>query len=104
PGLTVVPSPGEFDLTIVSSGEPWKVATSGELTAWLLAASRPEFTTGFGAPGGTVTVKVSGGVTMVLFDVAAANVTGALLPVPLASLAKVRVPGFAPAATVQVHL
>src|SRR5690242_160224 len=50
PGLTVAPSPGVFDLTIVSVGLPTKVETSGELTVCPPAAISARFTTGFGAP------------------------------------------------------
>ena len=74
PGWSVVPEPGEFDLTIVRIGGPMNVWTGGELAVWPLAASRPWSTIGFGAPTGTVAVKVSGGDTSTLFDVAAGNV------------------------------
>src|SRR5215213_2320844 len=101
PGRTVWPSPGSFDFTIVRTGWPLKVDTSGELTVCPLAAMRARSVTGFGAPMGTVAVNVSRGDTRTLFDVAGANVTG---PLPAAVLSlNVRLPGVAPAETVQVH-
>ena len=100
PGMRVVPEAGEFDLTIVRTGAPMNVWTGGELTVSPLAASRPWSTIGFGSPSGTVAVKVSGGETRTLLDVAAGKATG---PSPVAASLKVRLPGVAPAATVQVH-
>ena len=96
-----MPEAGEFDLTIVRIGGPMNVWTGGELAVCPLAASRPWSTIGFGAPTGTVAVKVSGGDTSTLFDVAAGNVDRARCRSRLSL--KVRLPGVAPAATVQVH-
>ncbi len=52
------------------------VWTGGELTVSPLAARMPWSTIGLGAPTGTVAVKVSGGDTRTLLDVAAGNATG----------------------------
>ena len=62
--------------------------------------NRPWSTIGLGAPVGTVAVNVSGGDTITLLDVPAGNASG---PSPVAAPLKVRLPGVAPAATVQVH-
>src|SRR5438876_8601855 len=86
---------------MANSGLPVFVVAGVDSTPPPLANISASFTICEGAPTGTVTLKVSGGVTSTLSALAEGNVTG---PEPLALVLNCRLPGLAPAATVHTQL